>query len=255
MLAFMIDSHVHSVFRSFEDFEALSFTGLTDVVSLAFYPVIPSGSTTLIDHFRHIIEAEPVRLSGSYIRVHPAIGVHPRCIPPDVQSVFKYMKKVVDNCVAVGEVGLELATNMELEVLREQLKLSKEKDLPAIIHTPRKEKRIITAKIIDVLREIGYFNVVIDHVNFENIDLVADLDVYIGLTVQRSKLNPEDLFKIVEEYVISNPEKFILNTDLGRDPSDLFSLPKSIQFLRVKGVDKDVIRLISEKNASSLFRI
>ncbi|MBS7248252.1 MAG: TatD family hydrolase [Candidatus Freyarchaeota archaeon] len=254
-MVFMIDSHVHSVFRSLEDFETLGFAGLTDAVSVAFYPVVPSSPATLIDHFRHIIEAEPLRLSGSFVRVHPAIGIHPRCIPPDVQSVFEYMKKAVEGCVAVGEVGLELATNAELEVLRNQLKLSKEEDLPAIIHTPRKEKRAITAKIIDVLREIDYFNVVIDHVNFENIDLVADLDVYVGLTVQCGKLNPENLLEIVGKYVMSSPEKFLLNTDLGRDSSDLFSLPKAVQFLRVKNIDRRVIELISGRNASSLFRI
>ncbi|MEM2712318.1 MAG: hypothetical protein QXX18_04740, partial [Candidatus Jordarchaeales archaeon] len=92
-MVFMIDSHVHSVFRSLEDFETLGFAGLTDAVSVAFYPVVPSSPATLIDHFRHIIEAEPLRLSGSFVRVHPAIGIHPRCIPPDVQSVFEYMKK------------------------------------------------------------------------------------------------------------------------------------------------------------------
>ncbi|MBS7287730.1 MAG: TatD family hydrolase [Candidatus Freyarchaeota archaeon] len=251
----MIDSHVHSVFRSFEDFEALGIAGVTDVVSVAFYPVAPSSPTTLIDHFRHIVEAEPARFNGALVKFHPSIGVHPRCIPPKAKSVLDYMREIVDCCVAIGEVGLEAATDVEMDILREQLNLSKEEDLPVIVHTPKKEKRAVTTKILSVLKETGYYRVVIDHVNLENIDLVAGFDVYVGLTVQHGKLNPEILLKIVEKYVVSDPEKFLLNTDLGREPADLFSLPKAVQFLRVKGIDRDIIELISGKNASSLFRI
>lgn len=254
-MVFMIDSHVHSVFRSFEDFEALGIAGVTDMVSVAFYPVTPSSPATLIDHFRHIVEAEPARFDGSLVRFHSAIGIHPRCIPPNAESVFDYMREAAGRCVAIGEVGLEAATDVEIDVLREQLKLAKEEDLPAIVHTPRKEKRAVTAKVLSVLNEAGYYRVVIDHVNLENIDLVDDLDVYVGLTVQHGKLNPEFLLKIVEKHVVGNPEKFLLNTDLGREPADLFSLPKAVHFLRVKGVDQDIIELISRKNASSLFRI
>ncbi len=254
-MVFMIDSHVHSVFRSFEDFETLGVAGVTDIISVAFYPIVPSSPATLVDHFRHIVEAEPARFNGSCVKFHPAVGVHPRCIPPDVGAVFNYLKSIVDVCVAVGEVGLETATKVEMEVLKEQLRLAKDADLPVIIHTPRKGKREVTVKVLNLVREVGYYNVVIDHVNLENVSLVADLDVHVGLTVQRNKLSLEDLLKIVQEHVIVSPEKFLLNTDLGRDPSDLFALPKAIHYLRLSNVDLDVIDLISRKNASFVFGI
>lgn len=254
-MVFMVDPHVHSVFRSFEDFEALSIAGLTDVVSVAFYPVTPSSPATLVDHFRHILEAEPERFSGLPLKVHSAVGIHPRCIPRDVKPVLEYMVEVVGRCVAVGEIGLETASDLEIEVLERQLRLCKEEDVPAIVHTPRKNKKPVTDKVINVVKRVGYFNILIDHVNTENIELVENLDVHIGLTVQRGKLNPETLLQIVEQHVTRNPEKFLLDTDLGREPSDLFSLPKAVQFLRVKGVDRETIELISSKNATSLFKL
>jgi len=251
----LIDPHVHSVFRSFEDFTALGISGVTGIISVAFYPVTPSSPMTLIDHFRHILEAEPSRFKSSYISFYPSIGVHPRCIPPNVEVAFNYLEEHAGEYVAIGEVGLEAASEKEVDVLKAQLTIAKKMDVPAIIHTPRRGKEATTKKILNLLDEVGYYNVVVDHVNIENIGLLENVEVYVGLTVQHGKLDLNSLLRIVEMYVSHNPEKFLLDTDLGRDASDLFSLPKAVQHLRVNDVDPQVIDLLSRGNAARLFKI
>ncbi|MFX0137621.1 MAG: TatD family hydrolase, partial [Candidatus Hodarchaeota archaeon] len=112
----IVDTHIHSIFRSNDDFINLVKKGVTKAISVTFYPIIPLYTNTLIDLFNWIIEDEPHRTKSTGITILPAIGVHPRSIPQDLnkenlQKIKLTLQKAIEEkkIVALGEIGLESA--------------------------------------------------------------------------------------------------------------------------------------------------
>ncbi len=134
----IFDTHIHSEGRSVEDLEKMTKEGIAKAITCAFYPIEPKFPETLIDLFRKLTTFEVERGRSAGMEIYPAIGVHPRCISPNYEKTIESMEEI--ECVAFGEIGLEIANDLEVEGLREQLKLAKSLDKPCIIHTPRKNK-------------------------------------------------------------------------------------------------------------------
>jgi predicted metal-dependent TIM-barrel fold hydrolase len=157
-------------------------------------------------------------------------------------------------CIAFGEIGLETATDLEVEVFKEQLKLAKRLDKPCIIHTPRRNKVEVTEKTLKILQEIGFPEslAVIDHATRDSVKAILDAGYYVGLTVQVGKLNAEEVYEIVSEFGF---ERFVLNSDTGFDKADMFATAKAVRFLEEKGIDKSDIEKLAVKNALRLFKL
>jgi len=213
----VFDTHIHSEGRSVEDLERMAKEGIVKAVTCAFYPIEPKFAETLIDLFRKLTTFEVERGKSAGMEIYPAIGIHPRSIPPNYRKVLEHMEI---ECIAFGEIGLETANDLEVEVLTEQLKLAKKLDKPCIIHTPRKNKLEITEKTLKILREVGFPEelAIVDHATPETVKLILDAGYYAGLTVQVGKLKAEEVYAIVSEYGF---EKFVLNSDTGFDKADM----------------------------------
>ncbi|MFX1453145.1 MAG: hypothetical protein ACFFCM_20090, partial [Promethearchaeota archaeon] len=65
---------------------------------------------------------------------------------------------------------------------------------------------------------------------------------------------PENFYKIVNENE-HEIDRFVLNTDIGRDEADLYAAYKAINILKNKGFNKNKIDLIASKNAKKLFNL
>lgn len=206
------DPHVHSDGLGTTELKKMVENGIKKICSLSFYPIKPLFPQTLIDAFRKLEDFEKRRCEILGIEMFAGVGIHPRCIPPNYATVIQHLE--ANNWDLFGEIGLENATDEEIQVLREQLRVAKSNDIPCVIHTPRGNKRVVTQKILEILEETSFPSelAVVDHVNFENLDLVLKKDYWIGLTVQFGKLSAEDVAKIVEEY---GSERFIVNSDSG----------------------------------------
>jgi len=247
----VFDTHIHSEGRSVEDLEKMAKEGIVKAVTCAFYPIKPKFAETLIDLFRKLTTFEIERGRSAGMELYPAIGVHPRCIPPDYRKVLEHMEM---DCVAFGEIGLESASDLEVEVLTEQLKLAKSLDKPCIIHTPRRNKVEVTEKTLKILKDIGFPEelAVVDHATSETVKSILNAGYYAGLTVQVGKLSAEEVYAIVSEYGF---ERFVLNSDTGFDKADMFATVKTVRFLEEKGIDKRDIKKIAMDNALKFFRI
>ncbi|MEM0202523.1 MAG: TatD family hydrolase [Archaeoglobaceae archaeon] len=208
----LFDSHVHSEGLGVTELRKMRESGIEKICSLSFYPVKPLFPQTLIDAFRKLEEFEKRRCKILGIEMFAGVGIHPRCIPPNYKAVIEHLE--ANDWDLFGEIGLENATNEEIEVLRDQLRVAKSKDIPCVIHTPRGNKRTVTKKILEVLESVSFPAelAVVDHVNFENLDLVLEKDYWIGLTVQLGKLSAQEVANIVEEH---GSERFIVNSDSG----------------------------------------
>lgn len=222
------DLHVHTEGLGISDLKRMRESGVSELCSLYFYPIKPLFPQTMIDGFRRLEEFESFRCSLVELKMVPAVGIHPRCIPPDYKTVLEHLE--ANEWFAFGEIGLEVASDVEQEVFERQLEIAIEKDLPCVIHTPSKNKREITVKTLEILEKLNFPQdlAVIDHVNFENLDLISKSDFWIGLTVQIGKLTPEEAVKIVN---MVGEEKCIVDSDAGFGHSVVTTVPETAKML------------------------
>lgn len=243
------DSHIHSIGRSIEDLERMRELGVKYAMNCAFYPVVPEHPETLIDLFRRMVEFERERGREAGIELYPALGIHPRCIPPKYEVVVDE----ISEGVAIGEIGLERGDEREREVFESQLKVAMREDLPCIIHTPKEGKEIITKKTLEILERLSFPETlaVIDHVTSSTIEEVLKRGYFCGLSVQSGKLTPEEVVKLVEEY---GAERIMLNSDVGFVRAQLDAVPRTARMISER-FGEDVAKKVALENARKFFRV
>ena len=127
----MIDSHIHSDTRPYEDFEKMALC-FDCAITLAHDPLEPYSMDILRAHFDKIIYNEIERANKTGLKLFVCLGIHPRMIPSDVNYniLREYLK--AKNVVGVGEIGLEKCTKEEIEVFKEQLLIAEELNMPLL---------------------------------------------------------------------------------------------------------------------------
>jgi TatD DNase family protein len=127
----LIDSHCHIVFRNFDD----DLDAVRDRWREA-------GVTALVHACVEPAEIPAIRaLADRFPELRYAVGVHPSDTghwQDDTSAVLREAALADERVVAIGELGLDLfrQSNLDeqLQVLRPQLDLAVELDLPVIIH-------------------------------------------------------------------------------------------------------------------------
>jgi len=252
----MIDSHIHSDTRPYEDFELMA--AIFDcVITHAHDPLKMRTFDVLLDHFDRILEGELSKAKKNGLKMYACIGIHPRSIPKtiDYEVLKEYLKK--DGVIGVGEIGLEKCTKEEVEVFINQILIAKEMNLPAVVHTPRTNKEDVTREILEVLETLNLptefkKKIIIEHVTKETVPIVWDSSYKLGLTVQPQKLTPNDAVEILSEYC---EKRFLLNSDSSSAPSDILGVPKTVSKLKMGGISDSIIKAISHENAINVFNL
>lgn len=253
----MIDTHTHVDTRPYEDFEAMALAGITDVLTLAHDPMRMSSSIVFRDHFERLF-AERERVEKTGPRLHVCLGLHPRVKPEDpdrcLELLESYLQRKDRTIVALGETGLETGSPFEIGLLERQLDLSVKYRIPIIVHTPRSNKLMVTRDILDILstRSLDKKSVVVDHADGGTVGLILDGGYNAGLTVQPSKLTPQQAADIVERY---DAGMLVLNTDASSNPTDVLGVPRTVHLLRMQKVDEGTIKCVSELNARRIFSV
>jgi hypothetical protein len=250
-----VDSHTHIYLRSAEDVELMSLAGIEGVIVCSYFPVSPSGSTTLIDLFKWISEEEPERLSPYGMAMRASVGIHPRSIPESgVKQVLDHILALFDNelVYALGEVGLESATKVEENVFRQQLRIANEYSIPIIVHTPRVNKPKVLDSELKILDEekVDYGKVIIDHLTPDLVPKVRAKGAWAGITVQPGKLTPKDVCDIV---TANGSEGIVVNSDLGNVPSDPLTIPKVARAMDRASISGRDVQLVTYSNIRNLF--
>jgi uncharacterized protein len=250
----ILDSHIHANFRSKEEFAALAERGYAAAVTCAFFPLVPRGPDTILDLWDMILRRYTGELRGVEIRA--ALGMHPRSIPKKDASVAlaelpEFLKR--EDVVAVGEVGLEVGSNEEKEILAAQLEIAAESNIPIILHTPRENKLALFKEEMKILDSVGNEPelIIVDHNDEITLHMALERGHYAGLTISNGKLDPERATALIKEE-LHYSDMMLLNSDLGYSSKDIFSLVDGVAELE-KSIEPKVLERIAYSNAAELF--
>ena len=250
-----IDAHLHADCRPVEDFKNMKIAGVNAIVSCAYDPLEMKKSNVSFEHFDKIINREAKRVENEGIKLYCAVGVHPRAIPTDFDKVIEKLPEYLEkkNVIAIGEIGLETADDLEQKVFVEQLKIADENNYKIIVHTPRTNKVEITEKIVKLLDEhINPRLVQLDHVDFSIVDSIIDKEYNLGITIQPLKMSTEETIQMLEKY---GYDKFVLDSDISYAPSNPLSLPETKHELEKMGVNKNSINKVMFENVLKFYNI
>ena len=203
----------------------MAAAGVRALVEPAFWLGQPRTSVdSFVDYFDSLIGWEPFRAGQFGIRHHATVALNPkeandpRCRPV-LDLLPRYLDK--DGVVAVGEIGYDAMTPAEDAALAGQLALAVAYDLPALVHTPHRDKARGVRRTLDVVAEsdIAPERVLVDHLNEVTVELVRDTGCWLGFSIYpETKMSPPRMVELLKRY---GTERMLVNSaaDWGRsDP-------------------------------------
>ena len=241
----IFDPHIHMTSRTTDDYEAMHTAGVRVVVEPAFWlgqPRTNVGSFT--DYFDSLIGWERFRAAQFGIAHHCAIALNPkeandpRCTPV-LDVLPRYLAK--DGVVAVGEVGYDSMTPEEDEAFARQLELAVRHDLPALVHTPHRDKAAGTARTLDLVRESGLApeRVLVDHLNETTVRAVAESGCWMGFSIYPdTKMDEDRMVAILREY---GTDRVLVNSAADWGRSDPLKTHKTGLAMLAAGFDESEV--------------
>jgi predicted metal-dependent TIM-barrel fold hydrolase len=155
----------------------------------------------------------------------------------------RYLDK--NGVVAVGEIGYDSMTPEEDEVFAAQLALAVAHELPALVHTPHRDKARGTSRSLAVVAESGIDpgRVLIDHLNEVTVDLVRDSGCWLGFSIYPdTKMSPPRMVEILRRY---GTERMLVNSAADWGRSDPLLTRATAEAMLLSGFsDDDVDRVL-----------
>jgi uncharacterized protein len=221
----IFDPHIHMTSRTTDDYTAMYEAGVRALVEPSFWLGQPRTSPgSFYDYFDSLLGWEPFRAAQHGIAHHCTIALNPkeagdpRCVPV-LDELPRYLVK--DGVVAVGEIGYDSMTPAEDTALAAQLQLAADHGLPALVHTPHRDKAAGLTRTLDVLREseLPPERVVLDHLNETTVDEAADSGCWLGFSIYpETKMDERRMVRLLR---LHGTERVLVNSaaDWGRsDP-------------------------------------
>jgi len=244
------DPHIHMLSRTTDDYENMAAAGIIGIVEPAFWQGQPRTQLgSFIDYYDSLIGWERFRASQYGIRHYCTIGLNPKeandtALAAEVMKLLpRYCQK--DGVVAIGEIGYDDMSDAEERFFAEQLELAKQENLPALVHTPHRDKVRGTERTISLVREVGIDEqlVVIDHLNEQTLPLVMETDCWRGHSVYpKTKMSEVRMVNLLQEY---GTEKMIVNSAADWGQSDPLKVPKTGEAMRAAGFsDADIEKVL-----------
>ena len=250
----IFDPHIHTTSRTTDDYEAMYAAGVRALVEPAFWlgqPRTTVGSFT--DYFDALVGWERFRAAQFGIAHHCTIALNPkeandpRCA--EVLDVLpRYLAK--DGVVAVGEVGFDSMTVDEEKAFVRQLELAVEFELPAMVHTPHRDKEQGTRRTLELVADSGLAPgmVVVDHLNEVTVDQVDDAGCWMGFSIYPdTKMDEHRMVAILQRRVELGRglDRVLVNSAADWGRSDPLKTAKTGAAMLAAGfTDDDVDRVL-----------
>ena len=205
----MIDTHCHIDEEAFEPDreEVIAREQQSGVQAM----IVPGVNVASINSVMEVCHAHP-----GYC--YPALGLHPEDVKADWREQLATVEAAIrahrDELVAIGEIGLDYYWDKtfkeeQKEVLRRQLLLARELNLPVILHN-----REATEDILTIVKEVGGRGVFHCYSGSkETAEIILKMGFYLGiggvLTFKNSKLS--ETLRELNQSEIRNQQSEILN--------------------------------------------
>ena len=227
----LLDPHIHMSARTTDDYVVMYEAGVRAVVEPSFWLGQPRTNVgSFVDYFDALIGWERFRAAQYGIRHHCTIGLNPKeANDPRCREVLDVLPRYLakDGVVAVGELGYDSMTPEEDEVFGTQLAFARDFGLPAVVHTPHRDKASGTSRTLDVVRESGISPgwVVVDHLNETTVGEVADSGCWMGFSIYPdTKMDESRMVAILREY---GTERMLVNSAADWGQSDPLKTAKT----------------------------
>ena len=253
----MIDQHLHIDSRSLEELAMMSMAGIKAVVSHVYYPHqnVKINANTYFDFYDRKINWEPKRTKTELIETFLGVGINMVDVPSDWEKVIEALPQYVDQerVVCIGEIGIEPSSEtaditIQEEILKEELKIAKEYNMPVNFHTPLKNKKKWIEKYAFLIEEAGVNKnkVTIDHANPAVVDFIWEMGFYAGITIQTWRnVTPLEAAEVLAKG--RHLDRLMLDSDSSPKWSDALSVPKAVHQARKLGVkDSDIRKVVLE---------
>jgi predicted metal-dependent TIM-barrel fold hydrolase len=248
----IFDPHIHMTSRTTDDYARMAEHGVQAVVEPAFWLGQPrTNPGSFADYFDSLVGWEPFRASQFGIRHHATIALNPKeANDPRCRGVLDLLPRYLDKdgVVAVGEVGYDSMTPDEDEVFAAQLALAVEYELPALVHTPHRDKAAGTRRTLDVVKESGIpaGHVLVDHLNEVTVGLVKDTGCWMGFSIYPdTKMSPPRMVEILKAY---GPERVLVNSAADWGKSDPLLTVATAEAMLAAGFTTDDVDLVMWRN-------
>lgn len=205
-----------------------------------------------------------VNLAEKYDNIYAAVGVHPHEAEEVSDEDFQKIISLLDNekVIALGEIGLDFhydfsPRDIQIEMFERQVKLSKELDIPIIVHD--REAHEETYKILRKYRPKG-----VVHCFSGSVELAREtvkMGMYIGLG---GAVTFKNAVKPVEVAEFTPMDRILLETDAPymspvpmrgkRCTSDMIEYT-ALKIAEIKGLDYETVVMTACNNTKELFNI
>jgi predicted metal-dependent TIM-barrel fold hydrolase len=248
----IFDPHIHMTSRTTDDYARMAAAGVRAIVEPAFWLGQPrTNPGSFADYFDSLIGWEPYRAAKFGIRHHATIALNPkeagdpRCLPV-LDLLPRYLDK--DGVVAVGEIGYDSMIPEEDEAFAAQLAMAVEHGLPALVHTPHRDKARGTQRSLDVVKESGIApgHVAIDHLNEVTVDLVRDSGCWMGFSIYPdTKMSPPRMVEILKTHGL---ERILINSAADWGVSDPLLTRETAEAMLAAGYTEDDVDRVLWRN-------
>ena len=122
--------------------------------------------------------------------------------------------------VAVGEIGYDAMTPVEDEVFAAQLEMAIAHELPALVHTPHRDKAAGTRRTLDVVKASGIEpgRVLVDHLNEVTVGIVTGSECWMGFSIYpETKMSPPRMVEILKRHGL---DRMLVNSAADWGKSD-----------------------------------
>lgn len=253
----IFDPHVHMTSRTTDDYEAMAAAGVRALVEPSFWLGQPRTSpASFLDYFDALLGWEPHRAAQYGIAHHCALALNPkeandpRCVPV-LDVLPRYLAK--DGVVAVGEIGYDSMTPAEDTALAAQLQLAADHGLPALVHTPHRDKLAGLRRTIDVVRESALppERVLLDHLNETTVREARESGCWLGFSVYPDTKMDEG--RTVAVLRAHGTEKVLVNSAADWGKSDPLKTRRVGEAMLAAGFDEDDVDRVLWRNPVAFY--
>lgn len=253
-----IDPHAHMISRTTDDYEAMAAAGIVALIEPAFWVGQPRTYVgTYVDYLSAIVGWERFRAGQFGIRHYCTVGLNSKEANNEelAEGVMDWLPRFAlkEGVVAIGEIGFDEQTPLELKYFRLQLDLAKELDLPVMVHTPHRDKKRGTSRSMDVCEEHGMnpSKVIIDHNNEETVAETLQRGYWAGFSIYPStKMGNARMVEILKIY---GGERIIVDSACDWGISDSLGVPKTAKLALERGIPEVTVRRVCYENALSAY--